>query len=84
MATPHVTGAIALYLQANPGASPSAVTQALTSNATLNHVTSAGIRLAEPAPVFDLRRRHRHRRLRRRRRRRRHRRHRLRRRPSCS
>ena len=42
MATPHVTGAIALYLQTNPGASPATVTQALISNSTLNHVTNAG------------------------------------------
>ena len=42
MATPHVAGAIALYLQTNPGASPATVTQALISNSTLNHVTGAG------------------------------------------
>ena len=42
MATPHVTGAIALYLQTNPAASPATVTQALISNSTLNHVTNAG------------------------------------------
>ena len=84
MATPHVTGAIALYLQANPGASPSAVTQALTSNATLNHVTSAGSGSPNRLlySIFGVRRRHRHRR--RRLRRPAHRRHRLRRRPSCS
>ena len=29
MASPHVAGAIALYLQTNPGASPATVTQAL-------------------------------------------------------
>src|SRR5690606_39459704 len=34
MATPHVAGAAALYLDANPGASPSAVAAALSSNAT--------------------------------------------------
>ncbi|HEU4747037.1 MAG TPA: S8 family serine peptidase, partial [Gemmatimonadaceae bacterium] len=34
MATPHVAGAMALYLQANPGATPSAVEVALESNAT--------------------------------------------------
>jgi subtilisin family serine protease len=42
MATPHVAGAIALYLQTNPGASPATVTQALVNNSTLNHVTSPG------------------------------------------
>lgn len=34
MATPHVAGAAALYLQANPTATPAQVTAALTSNAT--------------------------------------------------
>ena len=38
MATPHVTGAIALYLTANPGASPAQVTQALTDNATVGRI----------------------------------------------
>lgn len=42
MASPHVAGALALYLQTNPGASPSTASQALVSNATLNKVTSAG------------------------------------------
>jgi aqualysin 1 len=34
MATPHTAGVAALYLSANPGASPAAVSAALTSNAT--------------------------------------------------
>lgn len=34
MATPHTAGVAALYLSANPGASPAAVSSALTSNAT--------------------------------------------------
>jgi hypothetical protein len=34
MATPHVTGTAALYLQQNPTATPAAVASALTSNAT--------------------------------------------------
>jgi subtilisin family serine protease len=38
MATPHVAGAIALYLQGNPSATPSAVEQALESNATPNKI----------------------------------------------
>jgi subtilisin family serine protease len=42
MATPHVTGALALYLQANPGASPAAATQALIDNSTPNKVTNPG------------------------------------------
>ena len=42
MATPHVVGAAALYLQANPTATPAQVTTALTGNATLNVVKSGG------------------------------------------
>lgn len=38
MATPHVAGAAALYLSANPAASPSAVATALISNATANTI----------------------------------------------
>jgi subtilisin family serine protease len=36
MASPHVTGAAALYLQNNPTASPAQVTQALLASATTN------------------------------------------------
>jgi subtilisin family serine protease len=39
MATPHVAGAAALHLEANPSASPSAVASALTGNATTNVVS---------------------------------------------
>ena len=39
MATPHVAGAIALYLQGNPSASPAQVTSALKSNGTSNTIT---------------------------------------------
>jgi subtilisin family serine protease len=42
MASPHVAGAAALYLQANPGASPATVRNALVNNATTNVVTNAG------------------------------------------
>jgi hypothetical protein len=42
MASPHVAGVAALYLQANPGASPSAVSTAIVNAATPNKVTSAG------------------------------------------
>ena len=42
MASPHVAGVAALVLQANPGASVSAVVSAIINNATLNKVTNAG------------------------------------------
>lgn len=42
MATPHATGAAALYLQTNPSASPSTVSAALTAGATAGVVGSAG------------------------------------------
>lgn len=44
MATPHVTGAAALYLEANPGAAPPSVASALTSNASANvaHLVGTG------------------------------------------
>lgn len=42
MAAPHVAGVAALYLEANPGASPASVGSAIISNATLNHVTNPG------------------------------------------
>ena len=42
MATPHVTGAAALYLSSLPGATPAQVAAALTSNATLNKVVNPG------------------------------------------
>ena len=42
MATPHVVGSAALYLQANPAATPAQVASALTSNATANVVKSGG------------------------------------------
>lgn len=42
MASPHVAGAAALYLQGNPSASPSQVTSALVGTATTNVVRSAG------------------------------------------
>ena len=42
MATPHVTGVAALYLEKNPNASPSAVAAAIINGATPNVVTNAG------------------------------------------
>ena len=42
MAAPHVTGAVALYLSANPAASPAQAAQALTVNATSNKITGPG------------------------------------------
>jgi subtilisin family serine protease len=42
MASPHVAGVAALYLQSNGTASPATVTSALIGGATLNKVTSAG------------------------------------------
>jgi subtilisin family serine protease len=42
MATPHVVGAAALYLHANPAATPAQVESALEGNATLNKVTNPG------------------------------------------
>jgi len=42
MATPHVAGAAALYLSANPSATPAQVRTALVDNATANAVKSPG------------------------------------------
>jgi subtilisin family serine protease len=42
MASPHVAGVAALYLQGNTTATPATVANAITSTATLNKVTSAG------------------------------------------
>ncbi|RJS20689.1 serine protease [Corallococcus sp. H22C18031201] len=42
MASPHVAGAAALYLSANPGATPAQVRDALVANATSGKVTSPG------------------------------------------
>lgn len=44
MATPHVAGVAALYLQSNPTASPSTVRNAIVANATSGVVSSAGRR----------------------------------------
>lgn len=42
MATPHVVGVAALYLEGNPGASPATVGSAIVAATTPNKVTSAG------------------------------------------
>ncbi len=42
IAAPHVTGAAALYLDANPAATPAVVADALTTNATGDHVSNPG------------------------------------------
>ncbi|MGH3334216.1 MAG: S8 family peptidase [Nocardioides sp.] len=42
MATPHVAGAAAVYLQGNPGASPATVNSAIISSATTGKVTNPG------------------------------------------
>lgn len=42
MATPHVTGVAALYLQLNPSASPATVASAITSNATSGVISNVG------------------------------------------
>jgi subtilisin family serine protease len=42
MATPHVAGVAALYLSANPTASPAAVQTALKANATPNKIVNPG------------------------------------------
>ena len=42
MATPHVTGVAALYLQNNTGASPATVRDQIVNTATTNHLTGIG------------------------------------------
>ncbi|HEU4712998.1 MAG TPA: RICIN domain-containing protein [Pyrinomonadaceae bacterium] len=42
MASPHVAGVAALYLESNPGASPATVAAAITNGATQNVVRDAG------------------------------------------
>lgn len=42
MATPHVAGVAALYLQANPGANPSTVASAIVGGATSGRLSSIG------------------------------------------
>jgi subtilisin family serine protease len=42
MASPHVAGAVALYLQRNPSASPATVASAVSAAATTGRVTSPG------------------------------------------
>jgi hypothetical protein len=42
MATPHVTGVAALFLETNQSASPATVASAIVNGATLNHITGVG------------------------------------------
>ncbi|HEY0366318.1 MAG TPA: S8 family peptidase, partial [Pyrinomonadaceae bacterium] len=42
MATPHVTGVAALFLETNPSASPATVTAAIVNSSTPNKVSNAG------------------------------------------
>ena len=42
MASPHVAGVAALYLETNPSASPATVASAINNSATLNKVTNPG------------------------------------------
>lgn len=42
MATPHVVGVAALFLETNPTASPATVTAAIINSATLNHISNPG------------------------------------------
>lgn len=42
MATPHVAGVAALYLQSNTSASPATVRDAIVNNATTGKVTNRG------------------------------------------
>ena len=58
MATPHVAGAAAVYLQSNPSATPAQVTSYLTSQATSGAVGRPGRGLAEQAALLAARRRH--------------------------
>jgi len=48
MASPHVAGAAALALAANPGASPGAIASLLVSGATANRLVSASIGAGSP------------------------------------
>jgi subtilisin family serine protease len=42
MASPHVAGVAALFLETNPGASPATVTAEIVNSATLDHLSNSG------------------------------------------
>ncbi len=59
MASPHVAGVAALFLEANPRATPAAVAAALINSATADQVSDVKARLAQPAAFFTAQRRRR-------------------------
>jgi subtilisin family serine protease len=52
MATPHVSGVAALFLESNPGASPATVTAAIINGSTPKQGQQSGKRLSEQVTVF--------------------------------
>ena len=54
MATPHVAGVVATYLQTNPTATPALVASTITTSATQGVRQEPRVRLAEPPAVLGL------------------------------
>ena len=52
MASPHVAGVAARFLQSNPGASPATVRNEIVNQATLNHLSGIPAGTVEPAAVL--------------------------------